>query len=112
MADEDDDAAVEDRIAAWRKTRFTEEPDSRDVELLGQERQRQAQAARRNRVSGTIVGWVCAAALATLAYDSAFAARTARQDERSWYYPAFMAIVCALSFVCLVLWLVQRHRRH
>jgi hypothetical protein len=49
-----------------------------------------------NRLSWTIIGWVSAAALALLAYDSGGAALDARRAGKPWLYPAGVFALCLL----------------
>jgi hypothetical protein len=52
-------------------------------------------------MSWTIIGWVCAAALAFLAYDAGGAALDARRAGKPWLYPAGIFLVCLLTLAGL-----------
>ncbi|RAY15509.1 hypothetical protein DPM19_06805 [Actinomadura craniellae] len=73
------------------------------------EEARQARARRRDALARRAVGWIMAAALALLAYDSAAAALADHRAGRSWAYPAVLALGCAVAAATLVFRLV-RHR--
>jgi hypothetical protein len=85
-----------------------EEPDDTDAELFRYEQERERRASRRDQVSWKIIGWVMAAALAVLSYDSAGAALEARRTGRPWAYPAGISLTCGLGFLVLVVWAVRR----
>ena len=86
-----------------------EEPD--DDASFREERERQERSARRNRASWTIVGWMMAAALALLSYDSGGAALDAHRSGRPWLYPACVSAVCLALLVWLVVHGMRRGRR-
>ena len=72
-----------------------DEPDERAAALLREERERDERAARRNRASWVIVGWMMAGALALLSYDSGAAALDAHRSGRPWSYWSYPAGVSA-----------------
>lgn len=81
-------------------------------ELQRYEEERRVARMRRDRVSWVVVGWVMAAALALLTYDSATAALGALRDGRPWAYPAVLASTCGSALIALGAWgLRRRHRR-
>ncbi len=87
-----------------------EEPGGPDAELARDERDRGARAARRDQISWKIIGWVMAAALALLSYDSGGAALDARRNGRPWLYPAGISAVCAIGLIVLVAMALRRRR--
>ena len=88
-----------------------EEPDDRDAARLREEREREERSGRRDQASWTVVGWVMAAALALLGYDSGRAALDAHRSGRPWLYPAGVALGCLLVLVALAVRTVRRRRR-
>ncbi|MGI8330184.1 hypothetical protein ACRYCC_09465 [Actinomadura scrupuli] len=82
-----------------------------ETEALRYERERQERIDRRNAVSWKIVGWVAAASLSLLAYDSGRLALEAHRDDRPWRYPACVAAVCVLLLLALLGHVLRRRRR-
>lgn len=85
------------------------EEDAGDAPLR-EERARAARRERRDRVSWTIIGWVMAAALALLTYDSGGAALDAHRAGRPWLYPACVSVSCLLVLLWLTVQAVRRRR--
>jgi hypothetical protein len=88
-----------------------DEPSSRDTASYREELSREERSKRRDQASWVVIGWVMAAALALLSYDSGGAALAARRSGRPWVYPACISLVCFLLLVALVVRAVTRRRR-
>jgi hypothetical protein len=86
------------------------EDEPHDAAPFREERERQERSARRNHTSWMIVGWVMAAALALLSYDSGGAALDAHRSGKPWLYPACVSAVCLALLVCLLVRVVRRRR--
>jgi hypothetical protein len=89
-----------------------DEPGDREATRFREERERQERSARRNHTSWVIVGWVMAAALALLSYDSGGAALDAHRSGRPWLYPACVSAVCFALLLWLMVRVVRRRRRN
>lgn len=87
-----------------------EEPGTADAELLRQESERRLRAERRDSLSWKILGWVMAAAVALLGYDSGGAAVDAHGAGKPWLYPATVSAICALVLAAIVARALARRR--